>query len=99
MPNPMGSAGQDRSGRVASVNINRTILQVAAILIAAGVLLKLFRMRSQAVDDRSFTRLRDEVDSLELPEEDRDTLRGVVDLAHQLATGARDSAAEAAPAR
>jgi hypothetical protein len=71
-------------------NINTTILQVAAILIALGVVLKLYRMQSQRSDDRAFARLRREVDELDISEDGKDTLQGVVTLAGELSREARN---------
>ena len=71
-------------------NINTTILQVAAILIALGVVLKLYRMQSQRSDDRAFARLRREVDELDISEDGKDALQGVVTLAGDLSREARN---------
>ena len=74
-----------------SRNINTTILQVAAILIALGVVLKLYRMQSQRSDDRAFARLRREVDELDISEDGKDALQGVVTLAGDLSREARNT--------
>lgn len=73
-----------------SRNISTTILQVAAILIALGVLLKLYRMQSQRSDDRAFARLSREVDKLDISEDGKDALHGVVTLAGDLSREARN---------
>jgi hypothetical protein len=80
-------ARSDDSGR----NINKTVLQVAAILIALGVVLKLYRLQSQRSDDRAFARLRREVESLDISEDGKDALQGVVTLAGNLSREARSS--------
>ena len=73
-----------------SRNISTTIVQVAAILIALGVVLKLYRMQSQRSDDRAFARLRREVDELDISEDGKDALQGVVTLAGDLSREARN---------
>jgi hypothetical protein len=73
-----------------SRNISTTIVQVAAILIALGVVLKMYRMQSQRSDDRAFARLRREVNELEISEDGKDALQGVVTLAGDLSREARN---------
>jgi hypothetical protein len=70
-------------------NTNRTIMQVAAILIAAGVLLKLYKAQTTRGDNRAFGRLTREVDHLDVPEPDKDLLRRVLDFCRRLASSAR----------
>jgi hypothetical protein len=72
-------------------NISTTIMQVAAILIALGVVLKLYRLQSQKSDDRAFGRLRREVESLDISEDGKDALQGVVTLAGELSREARSN--------
>jgi hypothetical protein len=68
---------------------NQTVMQVAAILIAAGVLLKLYQVQTRRGDDRAFRRLKREVDRLDVPSPDKDLLRRVLDLCRRLASNAR----------
>ncbi len=75
-------------------SLQRTIIQVAAVLIAVGVLLKLWRMRSQRADDRAFARLETEVDTMPVSDTGRNALRGVIDYAQELTRQARHAEAE-----
>lgn len=68
---------------------NLVVLQVAAILIAIGVVMKLYSMQSQRSDDRAFRRIRGEIDELDISQKGRDTLKDVTDLAGELTSDAR----------
>lgn len=81
-----------RRVRVSGNNRSLIVLQVAAILIAIGAVMKLYMMQSQRADDRAFRRIRGEIDSLDLSAEGKDTLQGVTNLASELTREARDEA-------
>ncbi|HUG13459.1 MAG TPA: hypothetical protein VMM78_00460 [Thermomicrobiales bacterium] len=71
------------------------VLQVAAILIAIGAVMKLYQMRSHRADDRAFRRIREEIDTLDISASGKDTLHDVTKLAGELTSDARDEAAPA----
>lgn len=87
--NDEGTGPDSTTGR----NLQRTIVQVAAVLIAVGVLLKLWRMRTQRADDGAFARLEREVDDLEMSPSGRTALHGVIDYAQELTRQARQESA------
>jgi hypothetical protein len=71
-------------------DINRTIMQVAAILIALGVLMKLYRVQTSRGDERAFGRIRREIRELDIPASGKDALQHVTTLAKDLSSRARD---------
>jgi hypothetical protein len=70
-------------------SMNQTIITVAGILIAIGVLLKLYRMRTQGGDERAFQHIQKEVEALNVSESGKEALRDVVDFARELTQEAR----------
>jgi hypothetical protein len=68
---------------------NLVVLQVAAILIAIGAVMKLYMMQSQRADGRAFRRIRSEIDELDISSDGKDTLRDVTNLASELTRDAR----------
>ncbi|HUG14485.1 MAG TPA: hypothetical protein VMM78_05630 [Thermomicrobiales bacterium] len=70
-------------------------LQVAAILIAIGAVMKLYQTRSRRADDSAFRRIRTEIDTLDISASGKDTLHDVTKLASELTSDARDEAAPA----
>jgi len=84
-----------RKRRAATLRGGRgmVVLQVAAILIAIGAVMKLYQMRSQRADDRAFVRIREEIDLLDISASGKSTLHDVTKLASELTSDARDEGA------
>lgn len=70
---------------------NTTVLQVAAILIAIGAVMKLYQMQSHRADNRAFSHIRGEIDKLDISADGKETLRDVTHLAGELTSKARDA--------
>jgi hypothetical protein len=69
---------------------SHVVLQVAAILIAIGALMKLYQMQSHRSDQHAFRHIRDEIDGLDISTSAKDTLKDVTKLARELNSEARD---------
>jgi hypothetical protein len=82
----------DQQTDAADRRLQRTIIQVAAVLIAVAVVLKLWQMRSQRADDAAFARLESEVDNMPVSPTGRHALHSVIDYAQELTRQARHAA-------
>ena len=75
-----------------SNRFHRRVLAVAAILIALGLLLRLYQLRSPRGDARAFSRLEREIERLDVPDPGKHVLHEAVTFSRQLVADARQAA-------
>jgi hypothetical protein len=72
--------------------LHRRVMAVAAILIALGLLVRLYQLRSPRGDARAFGRLEREIARLDVPDPGKHVLHEAVSFSRQLVEDARQAA-------